>query len=463
MTSSLKVLPSVFLKMAESFENLPDWKNEDLEKSLAEAVDSYDKQEEEKKTRFSVENDLTKLLEQSQSNATKRNTKWVVKLFQDWCQERNIITPLLKMNTTELDQNLARFYVEARTKKGEEYSRSALLGFRNSIERHLNNNGVTVKLSKNQVFQNSNKILDAKLRINRRAGKENIQHKPVIVPSDLAKIRASPFLSMTTPAGLLRRTWFYVSLYWCRRGREGQRDLRRDSFKFTRDASGREYAVMTHEEATKNHPGGENSKSSAERETRLYSTGEDDDAFASLKGFVSKLNPSCSAFFQHPKQSVNPEDAVWYENRPLGVNKLGEMMKTISVGAKLSQLYTNHSVRASAITLLSDANVPDRHIMFISGHSSEQSIAHYSSRPSVSQLENVSDTISNALENQQPQSTQISTVTTAPLIQSSNRMASNVSMSTATASFPSGFFNSCNIQGNVQVFFGLQTPSDDKK
>ena len=134
------------------------------------------------------------------------------------------------------------------------------------------------------------------------------------------------------------------------------------------------------------------------------------------------------------------------------------MMKTISVGAKLSQLYTNHSVRVSAITLLSDANVPDRHIMFISGHSSEQSIAHYSSRPSVSQLENVSDTISNALENQQPQSTQISTVTSAPLIQSSNRMASNVSMSTATASFPSGFFNSCYIQGNVQVFSAYRPP-----
>ena len=130
-------------------------------------------------------------------------------------------------------------------------------------------------------------------------------------------------------------------------------------------------------QATKNHPGGENSKSSAESGTRLFSTGEDDDAFASLNFFVSKLNPSCSAFFQHPKQSVNPEDAVWYENRPLGVNKLGEMMKTISVGAKLSQIYTNHSVRASAIALLSDANVPDRHIMFVSGHSSEQSIAHY--------------------------------------------------------------------------------------
>ena len=80
---------------------------------------------------------------------------------------------------------------------------------------------------------------------------------------------------------------------------------------------------------------------------------------------------------------MNPEDAVWYENRPLGVNKLGEMMKTISIGAKLSQLYTNRSVCASAITLLSDANVPDHHIMFISGKSSRQSIAHYSSQRSV--------------------------------------------------------------------------------
>ena len=68
----IKTFALWFLKMAESFENLADWENEDLEKSLVEAVDSYDKQEDERKTRFSVENDLTKLLEQSQTNATKR-------------------------------------------------------------------------------------------------------------------------------------------------------------------------------------------------------------------------------------------------------------------------------------------------------------------------------------------------------------------------------------------------------
>ena len=67
-------------------------------------MDSYDKQEKERKSRFSVENDLTKLLEQSQSNATKRNTKWVVKLFQGkkplLCFE---INELNKQKLSEID------------------------------------------------------------------------------------------------------------------------------------------------------------------------------------------------------------------------------------------------------------------------------------------------------------------------------------------------------------------------
>lgn len=243
------------------------------------------------------------------------------------------------MTVPELDRNLATFYVEARTQDGKEYSRSALLGFRNSIERFMNNNGKPIKISKNNQFQMSNKILDAQLKINRRAGKENIQHKPVIVQSDLEKIKKSPYLAMDNPYGLLRRTWFFVSLYWCRRGREGQRNLRCNSFEFCHDETGREYAIMSHEEATKNHPGGENSKASHEKETRLYSTDAPDDAFASLKSYVAKLNPKCTSFFQKPRSNVALHDAIWYVNRPLGVNKLGDMMKNISIGAELSRVY----------------------------------------------------------------------------------------------------------------------------
>lgn len=66
--------------MAEIFENLEDvltdWKQDDMGESLVQAVSLYEKEEEPKK-RFFVQDNL----EKSQSIATKRNTKWVVKLF----------------------------------------------------------------------------------------------------------------------------------------------------------------------------------------------------------------------------------------------------------------------------------------------------------------------------------------------------------------------------------------------
>ena len=48
---------------------------------------------------------------------------------------------------------------------------------------------------------------------------------------------------------------------------------------------------------------------------------------------------------------------------------------------------------------------PMRMFQSVSGHSSEQNIARYSSRPTVSQLKGVSDTISAWFENHQPQRT----------------------------------------------------------
>ena len=58
-------------------------------------------------------------------------------LFSAWCAEKQIQTPLEAMKIGQLDQNIRRFYAEARTKKGEDDSRSTLMGFRHSIETYL--------------------------------------------------------------------------------------------------------------------------------------------------------------------------------------------------------------------------------------------------------------------------------------------------------------------------------------
>ena len=72
--------------------------------------------------------------------------------------------------------------------------------------------------------------------------------------------------------------------------------------------------------------------------------------------------------------------------------------------ANLSQVYTNHCIRATAITLLSDAGLSNRHIMTLSGHRNENSLKSYNARPSSQRLQVCSNVLSSALN---PEATQV--------------------------------------------------------
>lgn len=354
------------------------------------------------------------------------------------------------MSDEELDSFLWRFYAEVRSKDGEEYSRSTLLGMRNAVERQLSLHDRHLKIAKNPVFKRSNKMLESKLKVLRKAGKENVQHKPIIDGVDLQKAIQSPFTSPDNPQGLLRRVWFFITLHWCRRGCEGQRFLRRDSFGFEKDAEGQEYAYITHQVASKNHQGGFEDKPSDETMTRVYNTGQRGDAFWCLKYYLSKLNPHQEAFFQRPRPSAQATELVWYENKPIGVNKLSSMMKEISVGAKLSKVYTNHCIRASAITLLANNNIPSRHIMSVSGHTNEQSLASYNSRPSTAQLKRFSEIFSTAVLGHQDSE---STTSCSGPCSASSTSSSEICSPNPLVGPEKSIFQSCNIgQAHVFVF-----------
>ena len=146
---------------------------------------------------------------------------------------------------------------------------------------------------------------------------------------------------------------------------------------FGEDAKGDHFVTMAHDESTKNHPGGVSDVESYEKNTPMYKTSSKSDGYTALEKFLSKLNPECEALFQYPKRNWRPSDKVWYENRPLGLNKLSTMMKNISSEAGLSRIYTNHSVRVTAITLWANSGLTNREIMAISGHRNESSLQSY--------------------------------------------------------------------------------------
>ena len=348
------------------------------------------------------------------------------------------------MQEKDLDMALRKFYAEARNKTGENYSRSALLGFRYAIERFLNgpplNRGL--KISNNPAFFRSNQMLDAKIKQLKRDGNDTTTHKPAIEREDLVKLKNSEALLPSSPNGLLRNVWFHTTLYWCRRGREGQRSLTKTSFTFETDANNcRKFVTMTHDEATKNHPGGVVDARSYEKLARMYETASFTDGYTGLKIYLSKLNPACDALFQYPKRNWQPGDTVWFENRPLGVNKLANMMKDISKEAKLSRIYTNHCVRSTAITLWAEAGLTDRQIMAISGHRNESSLKSYHSRPNSNSLKQCSDVLSGALTGIQPQS-----------VNQSFQSSSNSSQNSHFRSEIGSIFSTCKID-NVEIHY----------
>ena len=51
--------------------------------------------------------------------------------------------------------------------------------------------------------------------------------------------------------GLFYGAWFYITLHFCRRGREGQRESRPDSFVVMQDDRNCPYLTMTHVEVSK--------------------------------------------------------------------------------------------------------------------------------------------------------------------------------------------------------------------
>ena len=178
------------------------------------------------------------------------------------------------MTVAELDRNLRQFFAKARNKEGENYSRATLLSLRNGIERYLNTppHSLGIRFTHDPRFVLSNKMLDAKIKQLKQEGMQNTTHKPAIEKEDLAKLKTREVFSLTKPLSLLRNVWFHVSLFWCRRGFEDQRNLAKTSFAFERDATGCPFVTMTHDEITKNHPGGISEVESFDKNARMYKT-----------------------------------------------------------------------------------------------------------------------------------------------------------------------------------------------
>ena len=121
-----------------------------------------------------------------------------------------------------------------------------------------------------------------------------------------------------------------------------------------------------------------------------------------ISKYLRHLNPESSNLFQRPRSPCklfNPaKDEVWFFSVPLGHNTLGNMLRGMTARAGIQPYLTNHSIRATTVTVLSAANYESRYIKAITGHQSEARIESFSNTPSFHQFKAMSNAIADFVD-----------------------------------------------------------------
>ena len=337
------------------------------------------------------EDELDKLVQNAVPPSTTRSTKWGVSVFTEWCVKRSIHVEFHSITASQLNDILRKFYGEVKSKKGSVYGPSALTGIRAAIQRNLAmppfNRGLNIIADKE--FIPANKMFAAKCKQYISLGNARPKHKDVISDEDMITL-GQYFKGYTNdPCTLQDYVWFSLCYYFGKRGREGWRDTRVDSY-VVKEENGETFVVENITQTSKNWQGG-NKQADLDYSDNRMGNKEAVDAF---QLFLEKRNQNITALFQTPLKFSGKE---WFKREPLGKNKLANMMKDISKRAQLQKVYTSHCVRASTITRLFQAGVPAKQISALTRHKNESSLNHYISGMSTKQKRECGNILHSAL------------------------------------------------------------------
>ncbi|XP_010193380.1 PREDICTED: uncharacterized protein LOC104548916, partial [Mesitornis unicolor] len=354
-----------------------------FEKQLKQEETSSENKEEVEaaQTNLNFPEDVLFGLEEEEEDAksiknTHKQTGWAANLLKQWLAKNGKDPSFELVPVSELNDILREFYYTIRNHDGNTYSVASYKSMRAGLNRHLKMPPYNrqICLMKDKEFASANTVFVSVLKMLRMQGKDETHHHPPIAAEDLRKIKQSGVLGLHSPLALVNKVWFDLQLHFAKRGREILRDLAPDAFVIEKDKNGRRYAMFR-------YPGKGKNGEDPHKMGKMYDMpGDPNCPVFSLELYLSKLPPEPPAFYLHPLKLTSEqmqEQPVWYKREPMGVNYLGTMMPRISVAARLSQRYTNHSLRTTTIQLLCEAGLGPREIMAVTGHRSESAIRHY--------------------------------------------------------------------------------------
>lgn len=234
--------------------------------------------------------------------------------------------------------------------------------------------------AKSPQFREMHTIIDRYFRELREGGVgAEVKHTSVISKGEENMLWEKGVLGVDTPESLLRAVFYYNGKCLCLRGGKEHRALKISQIVRHDDPPRFVYT----ENGSKNRNGSFNQVRienkvvpvlpCPEAGVRCY--------FSILEKYISKLPPTArekDLFYMRPlgDNVASKPGKPWYASQPCGENKLATMVKSmfseIGVSGK-----TNHSLRATGVSQMFQAGVPEKIMQERTGHRSTEALRMY--------------------------------------------------------------------------------------
>ena len=328
--------------------------------------------------------DIQDYIDSGRNVNTKRKTEQCIGLFEEYLNQQFILLRPEDQDHDELNLNLCRFLINLKRKDGTEYEPVTVRNIVGSIARHLKEKRY-VNILEHNAFKDLQDVLKRKMKELKEKGMGNGPRTAAAFTKDeVDNMWHSGVFTPTTPLGLLRILFFYMSMNFGMRSGQEHRDLKWGDITLEQDHNGNEF--LTYSERQTKTRSGENPKDKRKCVPQLWSQPKmmEKDPLAVYKKYKQKrpesaMDPDAPFYLSVIYRKDYGGSAPWFKATPVGRNTLQTMMKKSASAAGISgKNISNHSARKTMVQTLRNAGFQAENIMEKSGHKCLSSIQNYS-------------------------------------------------------------------------------------
>ena len=333
------------------------------------------------------EKEISEYINGQKAKATKYKEVTDLNTFTRFCRGINEQRALETLPAEDLDNILCQFFINAKTLKGKDYEPDTLTSIRNSLQRILTERGSNLNIREDMKFSKSQKVLASRRKHLTKLGKGNKENaaRP-LTTNEVDYLFQQDFFGQSNPATLQRTVWWMITQHFGHRARDEGRQLKYGDIVVQSEfGSDLKYLEWRTERSTKTRTG-ERPRMGHKRafNPKAFETGDERCPVKLFNEFVShRSQQSCaeeSPLFLQVRFNIDYKtEKIWYYEKPLGKNSIGNFMKsarTILNHPSRGKI-SNHSARKTTITNLLENNINPLHVQQVSGHKKLESLNQY--------------------------------------------------------------------------------------